>query len=89
MATDHGTHEMTREPREHIIDQALASGNREAWKQALGLSKKATSASNQDLFEQIRLLIIQHGTYEDVDTFHELKDRFNRLVAHYEKHPAR
>jgi len=31
---------MTRyEPREHIIDAELASGNLDAWKQALGFSR--------------------------------------------------
>lgn len=41
----------------------------------------ATQSTNQELFERIRLLVVQHGTHEDVDALHELRERFNRLAA--------
>ncbi len=33
------------EPREHVIDAALASGNRNAWKQALGFPTEPSRTS--------------------------------------------
>jgi hypothetical protein len=38
--------------------------------------------ANQELFERLRLLVIQHGTQEDVDALHELRERFNRTYLH-------
>ncbi len=37
-------------------------------------------STNQELFERLRLLVILHGTQEDVDALHEFKDRFNRVL---------
>jgi hypothetical protein len=37
--------------------------------------------SNQELFEQLRLLVIQYGTQDDVSALHALRKRFNGLVG--------
>jgi hypothetical protein len=37
--------------------------------------------ANQELFERLRLLVIQHGTKDDVDALHNLRERFNRIAA--------
>lgn len=35
---------------------------------------------NQELFERLRLLVIKHGTKDDVDALHDLRERFNNLA---------
>lgn len=36
---------------------------------------------NQEQFERLRLLVIQHGTKEDVDALHDFRLSFNRLAG--------
>lgn len=35
----------------------------------------------QEQFERLRLLVIQHGSKEDVDALHDLRERFNELAS--------
>jgi hypothetical protein len=36
---------------------------------------------NQEKFERLRLLVIQHGTKEDVDALHDFRVSFNRIAG--------